>query len=169
MDKETRPEADPFPSLRIAGPADVEAVIALEARREIAAHIPRWEPERHRSGLSDPDRRYLVMDGPDGIAAHVILGGLASPHRSVELLRIVIAEPGGGLGTRLMHRVIDMVFDELGAHRLWLDVLSDNVRARHVYAKLGFREEGVLREAVLREGEWRSLVVMALLEHERPR
>jgi RimJ/RimL family protein N-acetyltransferase len=157
------------PLLRTAGPEDIEAIIAIEARPELADFILRWEPERHRAGLADPDRRYLVMDGAEGLAAYIILAGLTSPNRSVELVRIVIAEPGGGLGTQALVQLIDLVFGPMGAHRLWLDVFTDNVRARHVYAKLGFREEGVLREAVLRDGRWRSLVVMALLEHERPK
>ena len=61
-----------------------------------------------------------------------------------------------------MHRV----FDEMKAHRLWLDVIDDNVRAQHVYRKLGFVEEGRLRKASRRSGDWRDLILFGMLRSE---
>jgi RimJ/RimL family protein N-acetyltransferase len=61
---------------------------------------------------------------------------------------------------------MDRVFRHHGAHRLWLDVFVTNTRARRLYASLGFREEGLLRDAILRDGEFHSQVLMSLLEHE---
>ena len=42
-------------------------------------------------------------------------------------------------------------------HRLWLDVMDHNPRARHLYASEGFTHEGTLREALFREGRFVSL------------
>ena len=78
----------------------------------------------------------------------------------------MIAEPGQGVGRRALQAVIQKVFRELRAHRLWLDVFEDNNRARHVYRYLGFVEEGTLRECIKRGEAYRSLVVMSLLETE---
>ena len=69
-------------------------------------------------------------------------------------MRIVISEPGQGLGRMVLRAIMSKVFDELGAHRLWLDVFEYNARARHVYRSLGFVEESV-------DG---SLVVMSISE-----
>jgi diamine N-acetyltransferase len=52
------------------------------------------------------------------------------------------------------------------AHRLWLDVFDTNARARRVYEAYGFREEGAMREAILRDGEYHTLVLMSLLDRE---
>jgi diamine N-acetyltransferase len=58
-------------------------------------------------------------------------------------------------------------FDELGAHRLWLDVKPFNDRARALYRSEGFVEEGVLRGALLEpDGTFQDLVVMSLLRPE---
>ena len=65
-----------------------------------------------------------------------------------------------------MRSVVQFVFEDIGAHRLWLDVDARNTRARHVYARIGFIEEGVLRESFYRDGDWRSVVVMSMLETE---
>jgi diamine N-acetyltransferase len=64
---------------------------------------------------------------------------------------------------------VDLCFGDLGANRLWLDVFDDNERARRAYRAVGFREEGILREAARRQdGSLGSLVVMAMLARERP-
>ena len=52
------------------------------------------------------------------------------------------------------------------AHRLWLDVIETNARARSLYRTMGFREEGTLREALLHHGEHVSLVIMSMLARE---
>jgi diamine N-acetyltransferase len=105
------------------------------------------------------------VDG--SLAAYAILAGIQSPHRNVELVRILCAIRGKGLERLVLQRIIAIAFDEIGAHRLWLDAFADNDRARHVFRTAGFKE-GVLREAPLQDGRWRSLVVMSMLESERP-
>jgi len=52
------------------------------------------------------------------------------------------------------------------AHRLWLDVKSKNARARHLYQSEGFVEEGVMRECLLEDGHFESLVLMSMLRQE---
>ena len=51
-------------------------------------------------------------------------------------------------------------------HRFFLDVFDDNARARHVYHCLGFVDEGLMREAALRNGQFCSLRLMSLLDRE---
>jgi RimJ/RimL family protein N-acetyltransferase len=64
---------------------------------------------------------------------------------------------------------VEKVFDELSAHRIWLDVFPHNSRARHIYRSVGFVEEGVLRECVKHGDIYRSLVLMSMLESEYKR
>lgn len=66
----------------------------------------------------------------------------------------------------LLQAILSKAFDELAAHRLWLDVFEHNARARHVYRSVGFSEEGVLRECVKQQERYASLVVMSILEDE---
>ena len=96
----------------------------------------------------------------------MILSGLQSPHRAIELTRIVMKEPGAGRGRRACEQVLRYVFDTLGAHRLSLDVIETNERAARLYASLGFKREGLLREAFRRGEQYRSLILMSLLETE---
>ena len=75
-----------------------------------------------------------------GLSGFVILQEFRAP--TILLRRIAVAEPGGGVGTRLLRVVMDWVFDQTRAEALRLDVLPANARARRVYAREGFGEDG---------------------------
>lgn len=154
--------------LRRAAESDLDWLVAQEERPEHAAFIGRSPRDEHLRNLGDADKYYTIAEAEDGDRlAFAILRGLNLPQRSIELFRVAVAEANRGLGKELMRRLIDLAFTELGANRLWLDVYDDNERARHVYRTVGFREEGVLREASLRaNGELGSLVVMSILVRE---
>ena len=51
-------------------------------------------------------------------------------------------------------------------HRVWLAVLSTNKIAYNMYQKHGFKEEGVYREAVFRDGKYHDYIIMSVLEEE---
>jgi diamine N-acetyltransferase len=153
--------------LRPASLADLSAMIALERLPESKRFVGQWSEERHRVTLASADARYFVWEREHGdLQGFAILRGLAETSRSIELKRIVVAEPGRGQGRRMLREVIRVAFEELGAHRLFLDVFEDNARARHLYESLGFAYEGTLREAALRDGEFCTLRLMSLLDRE---
>ncbi|WP_420000119.1 GNAT family N-acetyltransferase [Streptomyces boninensis] len=73
---------------------------------------------------------------------------------------------GRGLGTEATRLIIGHGFEELGLHRISLEVYAFNPRARRVYEKVGFVAEGVLRDALLWEGRRVAAVVMSILAPE---
>ena len=152
--------------LREAAPEDLVFVMELEAEFCRRGFVGMDEAATHRAQMADPGCRYYVIEVRGKAAGFVILRGLTSVNGCVELQRIVVAEPGGGLGRAVLHAILGKVFDDFSAHRLWLDVYDHNHRARHLYRSLGFVEEGTLRESVRRGGEYWSLVVMSMLERE---
>lgn len=153
--------------LRPATPADIPRIVTLERLPESRRFVGQWSEERHRRALSDDDTRYLVCESESGdVLAYAILRGLSEDSGSIELKRIVVAAPGKGLGRKILEEVIQMVFEDLKAHRLVLDVFEDNARARHLYQRLGFVQEGVLREATLRDGQYLPLHLMSMLKVE---
>lgn len=54
----------------------------------------------------------------------------------------------------------------LGLHKIYLAVFVENAAARRVYAACGFREDGILRDDIYRDGRWHDQVLMSVLEHE---
>ncbi|WOX09799.1 GNAT family protein [Streptomyces sp. N50] len=71
-----------------------------------------------------------------------------------------------GIGTEATRLILGYGFEQLGLHRVQLEVYGHNHRARRVYEKVGFVVEGVRREARSRDGEWVDKVVMGLLDRE---
>ncbi|GJM82041.1 N-acetyltransferase [Paenibacillus sp. HMSSN-139] len=66
-------------------------------------------------------------------------------------IRIAInhtADTGKGFGSEAMRLILDYGFGVLALHRIELNVFDYNERAMHVYEKLGFKREGVQREAL---------------------
>ena len=153
--------------IRSATQADIAQICALERLPEFRTMVGFWAEDEHARMLADPDALYIVAEEPSGrIAAFAILRGLLSEHKQVELKRIVVRTPNQGVGKQLLTEAADRAFREHSAHRLFLDVFVTNDRARHVYKNFGFREEGIMRDVIYRDGAYHSLVLMSLLEKE---
>lgn len=73
---------------------------------------------------------------------------------------------GKGFGTEAMRLTVAYAFRELNLYRLSLSVFSYNPRAVHLYEKLGFVHEGVMRSALYRDGQRHDMLIMGLLRPE---
>ena len=164
-----------FMFLRPARPEDIPGIIALERLPESARFVGQWSEERHRATLLSPDARYFVSDAGSSmkdqadsnpLRAFAILRGFAETSGSIEIKRLVVHPPGQGLGRGILTELIDMAFEQFHAHRLFLDLFEDNPRAFHLYQSLGFVEEGLMRDAALRDGRYYSLRLMSMLDRE---
>lgn len=154
-------------NLRVGVTDDIASIVALEQTPFAREFVGQWTEERHRATLASGDVRYLVHEDPAGsLQSYIILRGLSEDSGSIELKRIVVAAPGQGLGRTLLTEVLRLAFDELRAHRVFLDVFDDNARARHLYESLGFVYEGTMRHAARRDGVWCNLRMMSILEPE---
>jgi len=145
-----------------AGPDDIPYVAALEGRADYARFMRVESAAEHLRRMRDRDFRYFRIEAGDGkIVGFLVLEGLALGEGALRLRRIVVEAPGGGVGRMAMQALCAHVFDELGAERFWLHVFEDNLRARHVYERFGFRATGRTRVTDRRDG-----TTMALLEME---
>lgn len=73
---------------------------------------------------------------------------------------------GRGLVSRTVTAVLDHAFGPLGLLRVGLCTTVDNTRSRNVAERMGFTQEGVLREAAVFPNERRDLVLYGLLARE---
>lgn len=84
-------------------------------------------------------------------------------------IRIAInqtADTGKGFGSEAMKLMLDYGFGVLALHRIELNVFDYNERAMHVYEKLGFKREGVQREALFYDHKYHDSILMSMLEDE---
>ena len=154
--------------MRRTAEGDLDFVLAAEGALENRRFVGQWTQDEHREALSNSDLAHFVVERvEDGRpVGYVIMAGLLDANRSVEFRRVVVTEKGKGYGREVLRVVKQMAFEELKAHRLWLDVRERNERARRLYESEGFVSEGMLRECVSVGGGWESLVLMSVLEQE---
>jgi RimJ/RimL family protein N-acetyltransferase len=71
-----------------------------------------------------------------------------------------------GLGGRLLRSALDAAW-AFGYLRVELGVFSHNPRARALYRKLGFVEEGVRRRRILIDGDFHDEIIMAIFRDKQ--
>lgn len=89
--------------------------------------------------------------------------------RGTASLSIVIGDRrfwGRGLGTAVVRRVLAHGFETLGLRKINSDVLEPNAAALKLHSRIGFQEEGRLRQDAWRQGRWVDRVLFSLLADE---
>ena len=135
--------------------------------------------ERHQidewcaSRMAQSDRLDLaVIDRATGEwAGEVVINDWDPDNRSCGF-RIALGANGRdrGFGTEATRLIVDYVFDQVDdppVNRLALEVYDFNLRGVAVYEKVGFRREGVLRQALRWDGRFHDAVVMSIVRADR--
>ncbi|HYH20597.1 MAG TPA: GNAT family N-acetyltransferase [Azospirillum sp.] len=88
-------------------------------------------------------------------------GGRLARNRGVLTLKAGVraAWHGRGLGTRLFAAAEDWAH-AIGAHRLELTAAAPNLRAHALYRRLGYVDEGSMRDAMQVAGAWRDELIL---------
>src|SRR5688572_15340249 len=75
-------------------------------------------------------------------------------------------EEGKGIITRACRALIDYSFDELAMNRVEIRCSAENARSAAVPERLGFTQEGLLRQSDFRNGRFHDFKVYGLLANE---
>jgi RimJ/RimL family protein N-acetyltransferase len=73
---------------------------------------------------------------------------------------------GKGYGLAAMKEMLDYGFNKLDLNKIWLRVEIDNIAAIKSYQRIGYVEEGILRQDRLRDGEYIDRVRMSIIKSE---
>lgn len=71
---------------------------------------------------------------------------------------------GQGIGERVTALALEHAFSDLNLHKVYLTVLETNKVAIGLYNKVGFKKEGVLVDAVYKNGKYTNMVSMAIIK-----
>lgn len=110
---------------------------------------------------------YVICDGEKSIGTCAFMN-LDQRNRHAELA-IVIGDKnywGKGYGKDIMAQLIEWGFEGLNLHRLYLHVFDFNKRAIALYEKMGFVQEGRMREMLYRNGKYHDVLCYGLLKSE---
>ena len=73
---------------------------------------------------------------------------------------------GQGIGQAITRAVLPIAFEQLGVHRVDLNVFDYNAGAIACYQKVGFKLDGVMRHARRDGDKYINVCVMSMLEDE---
>lgn len=119
-------------------------------------------------GVDDSRAGFVIclLDGT--VTGEVVINQIDKDNHSANIRIALFAEHyfGQGLGTEALRLMLNYGFETLNLHRISLGVYAFNPRAIHVYEKLGFKREGVLRDALYYDGKYHDEIIMSILAHE---
>lgn len=84
-------------------------------------------------------------------------------------LRMIIGDKkawGRGYASEALQSVLKWLFYEQNIHRITLETYATNIRALKFFEKIGFKKEGVLREAHYADGKYYDIISYGLLKRE---
>lgn len=156
-----------------ADAAELTAVVA--ANRD---HLARWLPWAasygHQDSVDYIERKIAQIDDDDGFEGAIVLDGRivggAGFHRVDWINRttsigywLAVDAQGRGLMSATVGALLDHAFGVWDLHRVIIEVVVDNARSRAIPERLGFTEEGILREAKLIRDNFEDAVLYAML------
>jgi ribosomal-protein-serine acetyltransferase len=165
--------------LRVLEEADAGQLYAVTDSNR--AYLARWMPWAAEQTLEDTLGFIRRVSGQlaenDGFALAIVVEesivGTLGFHRLDWQNRstsigywLAEAEQGQGTVTRALSALLDRAFDAWGLNRVEIRAAVENHRSRTIPRRLGFREEGVLRQAERFGERYMDLVLYALLAED---
>jgi RimJ/RimL family protein N-acetyltransferase len=115
------------------------------------------EEEKRMVPLPDPYKKigYVRLTEIDYLNKDICVGGdISKSYR------------GLGYGKEMYKEIFHLIFNQLNMNKCHLWVLENNERAIKLYKKLGFKESGIARKAIYKDGEYLDYIFMDLLKGE---
>ncbi|HVC13255.1 MAG TPA: GNAT family N-acetyltransferase [Acidimicrobiales bacterium] len=160
---------------------DVESLVAYRSLDEVCRYVPfsPMDAETVRARLGrffghgdiGGEGQAIVL-GVELSAQSVLIGDLlahwsSEEHKSAEIGYVFHPAYGGrGYAAEGVHRLLHLVFDGLGIHRVTARVDLRNAPSARLLRRVGMREEAHLKENEWFKGGWSDELDFAVLEQE---
>jgi len=79
---------------------------------------------------------------------------------------LVSDRQGNGFAQEASEKLVEFAFKTLNQHKIWGETITSNEASKQLMVKIGFREVGVLREEILKNGVWYDRVRLELLKKD---
>lgn len=117
--------------------------------------------------FTEQNRHYAVTDGADEYLGTISLEDIDKKNRhALYAISMRSCAWGTGAAMEATAKLLKIAFFELELERVYLNVLSDNVRAKRFYEKAGFRHEGCFHHHLYLNGDWHDWDWYAVLKDE---
>ncbi|MEV4972550.1 GNAT family N-acetyltransferase [Streptomyces scopuliridis] len=159
---------------------DVDAVFAIYGSSEATQHLsfePRSMAEVENiavraiaSAQATPRSEYALAVIDTNTGEMIGFGRLAiDPHQQLAATIGFALRPaswGLGYGVETVRLLCGLAFEDLNLHRVWGARSPKNVASDRTMTAAGMVREGIIREHIRKNGEWRDSVVHAILDRE---
>ena len=169
--------------LRLFEESDADELYALTDRNR--AHLEPWLPWvsatrspadslefiriTRRQADADDGEQLAIVDRGGAIAGVVGFHRVDWQNRATTIGYWLGAEhQGRGVMTEAVRALVDAAFSERALHRIEISAAVGNARSRAIPERLGFREEGVRRDAERHGERYLDLVVYGMLAPDWP-
>jgi RimJ/RimL family protein N-acetyltransferase len=139
----------------------------VDGYRQTLAGLAKRLEERPRNAYND------VVYGVEVLADNTLIGLVrlhgAEPETGCAEFDIYLGDKkywGRGYATDATRTMCRYGFEKMRLHKISLTVVTENTAAHHIYQKVGFVDEGRLRQVFRRDGQWYDMITMGLLEGE---
>jgi len=116
--------------------------------------------------LNDDSWQYFVACDQATVVGAVGLTYIHPIYQTAEFA-ITVGERyrGNGYGSDMLKTIIKHGFESLNLNRIWCEVY-DNNEAIGLYRKIGFKDEGTLRQHVYKDGKYLDAHVLGMLRED---
>ncbi|MGG3281916.1 GNAT family N-acetyltransferase [Paenibacillus solani] len=121
-----------------------------------------------KSGSPDTIMLLIALSDDDQFIGDIALQDIDYVNRNANM-RIAIGSDehlGKGYGPEAMRLLLEYAYGILNLHRIELQVFDYNQRAIKAYEKVGFKREGVQRDALYYQHHYYDSIMMSMLEDE---
>ena len=155
--------------LRRAELTDVDYICALQEAKDNRDFIVPFSRMDHETiitqGTTSMDIIVAERESEERVG-YLHVTGLLLESKEQEWTHVIIGKKGLGYGHEVMTLLKAWAFEDMGAHRAWLDCKDYNARALHLYESEGMVREALIRETILHRGVYENLVVLGILGRE---
>jgi UDP-4-amino-4,6-dideoxy-N-acetyl-beta-L-altrosamine N-acetyltransferase len=109
---------------------------------------------------------FAIADKDDSPLGYIFLNNINPVHRNC-FLGIVIGDKkqrGKGYGTEAVELLAQYAFNTLNMHKITVEVININPHAIKVYEKLGFVNEGCMKQQFFSDGKYYDVLIMSLFK-----
>jgi RimJ/RimL family protein N-acetyltransferase len=144
---------------------DLEVKVRRETGPVVPISLARYEARFDQEAATPAsDQLWFAVESDGELIGEGGLYGIDHFNRRCELgIGLGRGFWGKGLGQDAVRTVVDYAFTHLNMNRVALEVLADDARAVGAYRKVGFVEEGRLRQQAWVRGRFEDDLLMAVL------
>lgn len=120
----------------------------------------------YRNHKNDTNRHDMIMEY-DGVPVGVI--GIINIDKKKGEYYITLGDNNyrrKGISYEATNQIITKAFKEFGVEKIWLCVDAENVPARRLYEKVGFKLEGTLRKDIYFKGKMIDRCMYGIIKEE---